>query len=316
MSSVLSHWDKRFGPLQTPPRMEVFHGTLSPGPTFGPRNHRVLRVIGITRISTLNQDPKKPRRPAGAAEEWVEDRYDGSVEWKFISGQGSGECLDRQQVAETEDLVATGQYDLIIMEDLGRHLRRMQAFLFCEACEDTETRLVAINDNIDTAHEWRLIALFAAMKHEQSNRTPRFGSDGAFGIALSKGAWCSALYLDTSSRPVRNRTRTSARIRPPNPSTGVFRRLDSGANFSEIADWLNASGVSPGPYCRRKEWNGQMVVRLTYNPILKGVRVRNRVKSKRPTRPANTTASRHLQKSDWSANARTWLSLTPITTTA
>jgi hypothetical protein len=139
-------------------------------PPLAPRNGRILRVIGITRISTVNQDPRSLADQQALLTQWVDDRYDGPVEWKFLSGQGSGECLERQQVAEAEELVATGQYDLVAMEDLGRHMRRMQAFLFCEACEDMETRLLALNDSIDTAGEWRLHALFAAMKHEQSNK--------------------------------------------------------------------------------------------------------------------------------------------------
>ena len=101
---------------------------------------------------------------------WVEDRYDGPVEWTFIAGQGSGECVDRQQVAEAEELVASGSSTSSLMEDLSRHMRRVHAVLFCEACEDADTRLIAINDGIDTCKDWRLHAFFAAMKHEQSNK--------------------------------------------------------------------------------------------------------------------------------------------------
>ena len=102
--------------------------------------------------------------------QWVAHRYDGPVEWTFIAGQGSGECVDRQQVLEADELVSSGAQDLVVMEDLSRHMRRVHAVLFCEACEDVDTRLVAINDDIDTCKEWRLHAFFAAMKHEQSNK--------------------------------------------------------------------------------------------------------------------------------------------------
>jgi hypothetical protein len=57
--------------------------------------------------------------------------------------------------------------------------------------------------------------------------------------------------------------------------------LDEGATFAEIADWLNASEVPLGPYLRGDRWIGTMIGRITRNPILKGVRVRNRVISKR-----------------------------------
>jgi transposase-like protein len=44
-----------------------------------------------------------------------------------------------------------------------------------------------------------------------------------------------------------------------------------------VADWLNANNVPVGPYCDLDRWDGAMVSRITHNPILKGVRVRNRM---------------------------------------
>ena len=60
-----------------------------------------------------------------------------------------------------------------------------------------------------------------------------------------------------------------------------FERLDRGDTFSEIADWLNSQGVPTGPFCRSERWTCAMVGRITRNPILKGVRERNRKESKR-----------------------------------
>ena len=86
-------------------------------PALAARIGRVLRAVGITRISTLNQDPKSLADQQALLRGWVADRFDGPVEWKFIAGQGSGENVDRQQVAEAEELVENGQYDLVVMED-------------------------------------------------------------------------------------------------------------------------------------------------------------------------------------------------------
>ena len=61
----------------------------------------------------------------------------------------------------------------------------------------------------------------------------------------------------------------------------MFRRLEKGASFSEIAAWLNASGILPGPYCRSDRWDCAMVNRVVRNPILKGIRVRNKKMSRR-----------------------------------
>ena len=156
--------------------------------------------------------------------------------------------------------MASRSVDLVIMEDLGRHMRRMHAFMFCESCEDAETRLVAINDNIDTSREWRLNAFFAAMKHEQSNKDTSQRIKRTLNNRFQQGGvvQCNSYgYI----KPVG--TKSDAELQKDPAAQSVFeewfRRLDEGASFSQIADWLNASGICPGPYCRLKEWNGQMV---------------------------------------------------------
>ena len=54
-----------------------------------------------------------------------------------------------------------------------------------------------------------------------------------------------------------------------------FTMLENGENYRAVADWLNDNDIPTGPYCRSDKWNGRMVQRLTFNPILKGERVRN-----------------------------------------
>src|SRR4051794_12221534 len=63
------------------------------------------------------------------------------------------------------------QFDLVVTDDLGRVCRRDRAVDFCESCEDTDTRLPALNDSTDTAREdWRPGAFFASFEHESGNR--------------------------------------------------------------------------------------------------------------------------------------------------
>jgi hypothetical protein len=251
-------------------------------PPLVPRNGRALRAIGITRISTLNQDIKSLADQQALLRQWVEDRYGGPVEWTFIEGQGSGELVDRDQVVEAEERVSSGQFDLVVMEDLSRHMRRMHAIIFCEMCEDEDTRLIAINDGIDTCKEWRLHAFFAAMKHEQGNKDTslrikrtlrnRFVQGGVvqftiFGYIKPPGAKSDdELQKDPAAESILKEW---------------FERLDRGETFSEIADWLNSLGVPTGPFCRTERWTCAMVGRITRNPILKGVRQRNHKESKR-----------------------------------
>jgi len=73
---------------------------------------------------------------------------------------------------------------------------------------------------------------------------------------------------------------------------GWFRRLEAGASYTEVADWLIAEGVPTGAWARSRRWTGAMVARLTHNPILKGTRLRN----VRTSRRVNKTGRRHSVK--------------------
>ncbi len=64
----------------------------------------------------------------------------------------------------------------------------------------------------------------------------------------------------------------------------VFRRLEGGASYAEVADWLNAAGVPTGPWMRSRRWDGPSLARAVQNPILKGVRRRNERMSQRVNR--------------------------------
>ena len=61
-----------------------------------------------------------------------------------------------------------------------------------------------------------------------------------------------------------------------------FQCWKTGATYAEVARWLNKSGVPVDPPKRKKrkgrskKWTVAMVKRLTYNPILKGERLRNK----------------------------------------
>jgi hypothetical protein len=61
----------------------------------------------------------------------------------------------------------------------------------------------------------------------------------------------------------------------------MFRLLENGASYSEVADWLNDTKVELPPHARSKKWTCSLVTQLIHNPILKGLRVRNRKISKR-----------------------------------
>lgn len=144
-----------------------------------------------------------------------------------------------------------------------------------------------MNDFLDTGRDdWRLCAVFAAMRHEMYNADTakrirrtlrnRFMTGGVvqtpiYGyIKPHQHANDSELCKDPVAEPIYDEWFRMLE--------GVAQRNgtpDNGATFAEVADWLNAKRVPTGPDCDRDEWDGRMVGRITRNPILKGIRVRN-----------------------------------------
>ncbi|MBI1347832.1 hypothetical protein GC163_16270 [bacterium] len=259
----------------------------SAGVAFRPRRPGPLRVIIVARISTEHQDVRSLADQEAKCREYLSQSYRGPLEVRVIASQGSGEHLDRAELDDLEGCIEGEQYDLVLAEDLGRICRRQHAY---ELCEDHCTGLIAINDRVDTTTDgWQDSAFIAAWHHERSNRDTaqrirrslnhRFDQCGVvqfvlFGYIKPPGA--------RNDRELQKDVRYQALI------PDIFRRLEEGATYAEIADSLNAQHIPTGPCCRRNEWTDDMVRSWVHSPILKGIRLRNRMYSKR-----NNKTGRH-----------------------
>ncbi|MDB5336470.1 MAG: Recombinase [Planctomycetaceae bacterium] len=248
-----------------------------------PKDGKITRVLIVARISTDKQDPRSLEDQEAYCRKEVKDQYEGQISFEVIQSVGSGEHLDRKELDELKDAIESGKIDVVITEDLGRICRRNRALDFCELCEDEGTRLIAINDRVDTNEAaWRDAAMMATWHHERSNRdtserikrslSNRFDlgqlmESMIFGYVVPDGATNdSQVYKDSTAEPI---------------IIELFRRLEEGANYSEIADWLNQHNVPLGPYCKAKRWSCGIVSRFVHNRLLKGERVRNRLYAKR-----------------------------------
>jgi DNA invertase Pin-like site-specific DNA recombinase len=237
----------------------------------------------VARISTVHQDKRSNEDQVALCRRWVADRLDGDVRWEAIASRISGAFLDGRALADAEARVESDELDLVIVEDLGRICRRHRALDFCDLCEDHGVRLIAINDDIDTAREhWKLNAFFAALRHQLYNHDTaarirrslrhRFTQGGVFQCPIYG-------YLKT---PGSKRDQDVVKDKAAEQVYSEwFRMLEGGASYAEVADWLNRGDIKPGPYCRQKVWTGRMVRRVTFNPILKGCRLRNVKETKR-----------------------------------
>jgi len=252
-------------------------------PPLAPRQGRPLNVLAICRISTEHQDKKSLDDQEALLRRFVAEHYDGPVRWTVIAGRGSGEYLDRKELAEAEELIESRTLDLVIAEDLARLCRRVKAYEICEIAQDFGTRLIAVNDHVDTARDdWHLGSLFSVFRHESYTRDTGKRIRRTLRNRFTQGGVVQSVIYGYVKPPG---AKTDADLRKDEAAGPIydawFRMLEGGASYSEVADWLNAQGIRPGPACRSVRWDVARVRGATLNPILKGVRVRNKKMSQR-----------------------------------
>ena len=240
-----------------------------------PRDGQTLKVLIVARISgCAAQKDVSLEDQVDHAKDEVAQLYQGAVEYKIISTRGKGESRDRPELTEVENLLRTGRYDVLAVDDLGRLVRGTTSVDLLGIAVDHGTRAIAINDCIDTADPtWEEDAIAACRDHVGHNAhtskrlkqkmMKRFARQGActanliFGYIKPQDA---ATYHDWSIDPKAT----------PILQEGARLLLETG-NCSIAADFFNQQGISVGPYCRNLKWDGRMIRRLYGNPLLKGV---------------------------------------------
>lgn len=247
------------------------------------KNGHVLKVIRIARISTPNQDELSLEDQLALLEQYVKWMYDGPVEYSDLATQGSGEELDREELKQLEELIETGRYDLVICEDLGRICRRLHAIIICELCEDSDTRLIAINDRVDTSDEgWRDGAFISSWHHERSNKD----TSNRIKRSLRNRFLNGAILVDPGPLYVVPEHAKHIDDVSKNPEAielveKIISMLEQGSCYSEIADWLNEIHFPVGGQSKKSQWNGKLLKERFLDTRLKGVEEWNNKKSVR-----------------------------------
>lgn len=245
------------------------------GVPFVPKSGSVLVVVGICRISTTHQDPRSLADQEAYYRRWLQEHVTIAWTLEIIASQGSGENLER---AEYLSLVErTAEFDLVLTEDLGRICRRVHAHVFCENAVDQQTRVIAINDHVDTAVEgWELSSYFAVMRHETYNKDTSKRIRRSLRNRFTQGGVVQCLpYGYLKPHPKATDAECSKDPAAERIYREWFQRLEEEQSYAEIADWLNALGIPVGPYARSPRWTPELVAKVTHNPILKGERRRN-----------------------------------------
>ncbi len=268
-------------------------------PPLTARNGHTLKVILPCRVSDPGpgkQDIMSLADQEAMHRRWLSDHTSVPLAITVLAGSGSGECLERREYHQLNELVASNEFDLVLTEDLGRILRRIQAHMLCELCVDHHVRLIACNDHIDTLESgWEDRSIISAWHHERSNRDTSERIKRSHRNRFEQGR-CLALPIYGYRKKPGGKTEDDLEKLPEAEPIYEewFHRLDDGNSYSEVADWLNAIGVNPGPYVRNDKWDCPMVSRVSHNVLLKGYRFRNKRKTKR----INETGRYKSEKAD------------------
>ena len=79
--------------------------------------------------------------------------YSGPAEYRVVATKGKGERLDRPELAQIEAMLRTREFDLRVMEDIGRLVRGGEAARLCGIGVDHGVRVISPNDCVDTAED-------------------------------------------------------------------------------------------------------------------------------------------------------------------
>jgi Recombinase. len=254
-----------------------------------PRNGEKMVVGAVARISgCASQKEVSLEDQVDNIKETFSEMWEGPVEYVVISTKGKGERLDRPELAEVEELLRSQTLDYLICEDFGRLVRGGEAAWLCGLAVDHGTRVISINDCIDTIDpEWEADVLAACSEHVGYNAHTskrikkklmlRFKRNGGARAGLPYGYVLpedGKTYFDVQ--------------KDPDPETEQTLRdggelLAETLNYSAVAQMFNARNVPGGPSRRKENWDGAAIKRLYHNPILKG----------QPSRGSRKTEKQH-----------------------
>lgn len=253
----------------------------TPIPLLPKNPHDPLKVLVIGRISTVHQNIENIDASYRYVETYLRQLYSGRLELKHLGEQASGMVTDRATVREAEDLIATGEWDLVIAEDLSRIFRNPRhQFRFVQDAVDAETRVICIADHLDSADEnWEIMMGAAALRHGTAipdiRRRVRRTATHAFhsgGMVLKVKYGYRKLTREEASSGLYGPVGLRIARRPE--CTPILRemrdRVLRGDHYEGIAEWLVEHMIETAPYATR--WTAALVRALLADPILAGRR--------------------------------------------
>lgn len=240
-----------------------------------------LRVVALGRVSTPHQDVENIAASQMYAERHLRDLYQGDMQVTCLGEQASGMLAERESIDRARDMIAAGEVDLVVAEDVSRIYRNGRYLLaFIQDAVDQEVRVMCFADRVDTADEnWESMVHLAMIHHGMhvpaTRRRVRRTADQSFqngGMVMKvKFGYRKLTEAEAASGEFGP---AGLRIAKRTECTPVIRemrdRVVRGESYAGVTDWLTDQGVCPGEYARR--WSGRVVRDLLLDPILSGRR--------------------------------------------
>ena len=251
---------------------------------FKPKNvNGVLRVLIIGRISTEHQNIENIDASYRYVEDYLRQVYDGATELRHLGERASGMLAERDTIREACDLIETGEWDLVIAEDLSRIFRNPRhQYNFVQDAVDAQTRLICIADNLDTADDnWELMLGAATLRHglmvsdtrRRVRRTATHSFHNGGMVQKVRFGYRKLAKQEADSGHFGPKGLTVTKISECTPIIReMARRVISGATYVAVAEWLGQEGIKPPQYVVTGRWSGRVVKDLLADPILVGVR--------------------------------------------
>ncbi len=246
----------------------------------------ILRVISIGRLSkpkNTEEDTNFNLASSYAAiEAHLREIYDGQMDIHPFAEQISGLIVDRRTIVEIEELIATGEIDLVITEDLSRIYRNPRhQWAFVQDAVDADVRVICFGDHLDTADEnWEVSMGMAAFRHgldiptirRRVRRTASFAFEQGGQVYKTKFGYRKLSKDEARSGQYGPKGLRIAKLAELTPTIkDMIAELRKTKCYAAVAEWLIENNVPTGPYVKNG-WRGSVVQDVLTDDILAGYR--------------------------------------------
>lgn len=246
---------------------------------------RKLRVLEYARYSTEEQHPSSITDQFSFCDQFLASAgvKDAHIE-RISDPEISGELVSRPGIDQVKEGIRTRRWDLLLVEDSGRFFRHETACgEMIEKAVDQDIRVIAINDDVDTAEEGWEDPLHEAMRHHA--RTNRYTAKrikrkldalwrmGAAVGQLRPGYLRKATNPDAEERKKKGPFHDEVDPKWAPVVYGVYERIAKNDPPWHVAQWLTEQGLPKAANAACDSWTDKNVIALIKNQVYRGVEV-------------------------------------------